>query len=46
MILNSRGLLGHRFYGLLRPAGFLIAVCGLALIGMLIAASAIHIIIV
>ena len=33
-------LLGHRFYGLLRPAGFSIAVCGLALSGTLIAVSA------
>ncbi|MGY8834241.1 MAG: MFS transporter [Pseudomonadales bacterium] len=39
-------LLGHRFYSLLRPASFSIAVCGLALIGTLIAASATHIIIV
>ena len=39
-------LLGHRFYGLLRPASFSIAVCGLALIGTLIAASATHIIMV
>jgi OFA family oxalate/formate antiporter-like MFS transporter len=39
-------LFGHRFYGLLRPASFSIAVCGLALIGTLIAASATHIIMV
>ena len=39
-------LLGHRFYGLLRPASLSIAVCGLALIGTLIAASATHIIMV
>ena len=39
-------LIGHRFYGLLRPVSFSIAVCGLALIGTLIAASATHIIIV
>ena len=39
-------LLGHRFYSLLRPASFSIAVCGLALIGTLIAASTTHIIIV
>lgn len=39
-------LLGHRFYSLLRPASFSIAVCGLALIGTLIAASATHIIMV
>jgi hypothetical protein len=37
-------LLGHRFYGLLRPVSFSIAVCGLSLIGTLIAASATHII--
>ena len=36
-------LLGHRFYGLLRPASFSIAVCGLTLVGTLIAASATHI---
>ncbi|WP_424945653.1 MFS transporter [Candidatus Spongiihabitans sp.] len=36
-------LFGHRLYGLLRPAGFAIAVCTLALIGALIAASANHI---
>lgn len=36
-------LFGHRLYGVLRPAGFAIAVCGLALIGTLIAASATHI---
>ena len=36
-------LLGYRFYGLLRPAGFSIAVCGLALSGKLIDASATHI---
>ena len=39
-------LIGHRFYGLLRPVSFSIAVCGLALIGTLIAASATHIIMV
>lgn len=36
-------LFGHRLYGLLRPTNFAIAVCALALIGTLIAASANHI---
>ena len=36
-------LSGQHFYGLLRPASFSIAVCGLTLVGTLIAASATHI---